>query len=254
VVSGKIDCMVRVAICDDEEPVIAGLGRDLGDVFDDLGVEHEIDGFSSGEGLCRSLEAGVRYDLIFLDVSFAQDEMTGVEAGQRIRETLCGDDAYLVYISKLKRHAYDLIKIHPMEFLIKPLTRDMIETAAAEFLKATESRRDEAMFLYGKGRVVRQTRIRDISYLEARGRKVILHLGCGESDEYYGALKDAWEEQLKGRNFIFIHASYIVNSDYMTEIGSSGVRMRGRADPLPVSQNRRTEAQSQYERIMARRF
>ena len=40
----------------------------------------------------------------------------------------------------------------------------------------------------------------------------------------------------------------------MTEMGSSGVRMRGRADPLPVSQNRRTEAQSQYERIMARRF
>ena len=246
--------MVKVAICDDEEPVIADLRRDLGEVFSNFGVAHQIDGFSSGEGLCRLLEAGIRYDLIFLDVSFAENEMTGVEAGRRIRETLCGDDTYLVYISKLKRHAYDLIKIHPMEFLIKPLTRDMIETTAAEFLKATESRRDEVMFFYGKGRVTRQTQIRDIAYIEAQGRKVILHLGCGGSDEYYGTIKEAWEEQLKERNFIFIHASYIVNFDYVTAIGSSGVRMKGKADPLPVSKSRKAEAQSQYERIMARRF
>ena len=71
--------MVLIAICDDEITIGAELERTLMEVFAQQKVECEIDVFFAGDDLCRKMEAGAHYDLIFLDIEFAENETNGVE-------------------------------------------------------------------------------------------------------------------------------------------------------------------------------
>ena len=73
--------MVMVAICDDEKKICAELETALTRIFGEHNVEAEIDVFYSGEELCRHLEKGTHYDLIYLDIEFAKEELNGVEVG-----------------------------------------------------------------------------------------------------------------------------------------------------------------------------
>ena len=73
--------MVFVAICDGEIHIGAKLERTLIDIFGKLNVKCEIDIFFSGDELCRKMEAGSYYDLVFLDIGFGRDEISGIEVG-----------------------------------------------------------------------------------------------------------------------------------------------------------------------------
>jgi len=89
-----------------------------------LKLAHEIHTYHSAEELCRKLEDGEGYDLIFLDIQFAKNEIDGVQAGARIREEYENNHVSIVYISWEKDYAFDLVDINPLRFLIKPLTRE----------------------------------------------------------------------------------------------------------------------------------
>ena len=81
----------------------------------------------------------------------------------------------------------------------------------------------------------------------------MLHLADGRREEFYGSLKEAYEEQLKGFDFLFIHASYIVNFDYITSMRYSQLMLTDSVTPLPISQNKRNEVREAYYAIMNRR-
>ncbi|MCL2255155.1 MAG: DNA-binding response regulator, partial [Lachnospiraceae bacterium] len=91
--------MVVVAICDDEIDLGAELERTLIEIFTKLNVKYEIEVFLTGEELCRRMESGSRYDLIFLDIEFAKSEINGVEVGRLIREAQQNHIVSIVYIS-----------------------------------------------------------------------------------------------------------------------------------------------------------
>ena len=94
---------------------------------------------------------------------------------------------------------------------------------------------------------------KNIVYLEARGRKVVIHLRDGREDDFYGALRDVYEEQLKGCDFLFAHASYLINFDYITTVKYNCLHIKGRPTPLPISEGRRKEMRNRYTAILKRR-
>jgi len=245
--------MVKIAVCDDEEEITAGLELALADILGAIGVEHEIRGFSSARELCRSLQAGERYGLIFLDIAFSENEINGVETGWIIREVHKDNAVSIVYISWEKRYAMELFKIRPLDFMIKPLARGEIERAVETYLEISTPPGGKAELAYKKGHLERSARIKDIVYLEARDRKVVIHLCDGGKDDFYGALKDVYEEQLKRRDFLFVHASFAVNYDYVTAVKYNSLHVACSPTPLPVSRNRRDEVRRRYSAIMKRR-
>jgi len=121
--------MLKIAVCDDVKKQTAFLEQTLADIFAGLGLEHKTDVFLSADNLCRALESGERYHLIFLDIEFPESEVNGIQAGHFIRNTLRDNDTSIVFISRIKSHSLVLHKIHPLEFLIRPLTREKIEEA-----------------------------------------------------------------------------------------------------------------------------
>jgi len=243
--------MLKIAVCDDETKIAAALERDLGYILDAQKTEREIAVFHSPADMCRTLETGARFDLIFLDINFAGSATNGVDAARSIRGG--GDDrTSIVYVSWENWNAPELVKTRPIDYLIKPLTRENIEEAVKTYLRLAGPA-TEGLFHYRKNGSELSAQIRDIVYFESSKRKIIMHLRGGGEDEFYGTLKEIREGPLKGRDFLFAHASYLVNYDYVRAINYKGLLMAGGDAPLPISQDKRSEVREQYLEITDRR-
>jgi len=188
--------MVYVAICDDETKIGAELECTLIDIFRKLNIKHEIDVFFSGHELCKKMEDGAHYDLIFLDIKFAKNEIDGVEAGRLIRDVHQNHLAAIVYISWETKYALELFDIQPLNFLVKPLNNEKIEDVVRRYLKV--SGLWSGVFAYKIGHDTIKVQVRDIVYLESCDRKLVLHLADGKKEEFYGSIKTAYEEQQSG--------------------------------------------------------
>ena len=243
--------MIYIAVCDDDKKVGAEVESALINIFNSMQVKHEIDVIFSGEELCRRMEAGTHYDLIFLDIEFAKDEINGVEVGRLIREAYQNNNVSIVYISRERDYAFQLFEIRPLNFLIKPLEHEVLEKTVKTYLQIAGLWSSE--FSYVVGRDTRKVKVKDITHIESSDRKLILHFADGKTDEFYGSLKEVYQEQLKKFDFLFIHASYVVNFDYISVISYSQLSLRGNTTPLPISQNRRNEVRENYFSIMKRR-
>jgi len=243
--------MLSIAICDDELKIGAELERELIGTLSKLKVKHEIDVYFSGETLCSKMQAGTHYDLIFLDIEFANEEMNGVETGRLIRDAYQNNMASIVFISWEQRYSMQLFDIRPFNFLIKPLTHERVKQVITTFLQISGYHSDE--FIYKKGHDTYKVKIKDIIYLESNNRKLILYLADGKKEEFYGSLKEAYNEQLTNFDFLFIHASYAVNYDYISTVKYSQLLLMDNVTTLPISVHRRNEVRENYFAIMKRR-
>ena len=95
--------------------------------------------------------------------------------------------------------------------------------------------------------------MKNIVFLENDNRKVVLHLYDGRKEEFYGSLKEVYEEQLKERDFLFIHNSYVVNYDYVAALKFDQVLLIDNAVPLPISKQKKNEVRAAYYEIVKRR-
>jgi len=243
--------MIYVAVCDDETKIGAELECALIDIFDKLNVKYEVDVFFAGEELYKKMEAGAHYDLIFLDIEFAQSEINGIEVGRLIRDVHQNHLAAIVYISWEKKYALQLFDIQPLNFLVKPLKHEKIESVVRKYLKI--SGQWSEVFMYKVGHDTLKAQVKDIVYLESYGRKLVMYLADSRKEEFYGSIKAAYEEQLKTFDFLFIHNSYVVNYDYVTALKIDHVVLVNSTTPLPISKHRRNEVRDSYFEIMKRR-
>lgn len=243
--------MVRIAICDDEVAVGAELENTLLGIFEGLRHKCEVEVFFSGDELYRQMQTGAVYDLIFLDIEFAQSQHSGVEIGSLIRKESRNYTTAIVYISWENKYAMQLFDIQPMNFLIKPLQYDKIKQTVDTYLLVAGNGKIE--FVYKKKHDICKVPIRDLVYLENRQRKIILSFSDKRKEEFYGSLKDVYQQQLQARDFLFIHASFVVNYDYITTVQYSQLYVSGYEGPLPISNNRRNEVREQYLSILKKR-
>jgi len=240
-----------VAICDDEKKICAELESALIDIFHKQNIKYEIDVYFTGEELCAKMENGAHYNLIFLDIEFAKNAINGIEVGKHIREAHRNEMVAIVYISWEMKYSMKLFDVRPFHFLIKPLDYQRVEQVLKTYLSISKLwSRD---FAYKIGHDTYKVYIRDIVYVQSVKRKLILHLADGRSQEFYGTLKDVYQEQLQGFDFLFIHAAYVVNYDYIAAVKYDELVLTNSTTPLPISQPRRKEVREAYYLIMEKR-
>lgn len=73
--------------------------------------------------------------------------------------------------------------------------------------------------------------IASIEYVESRGRKIVLHLGCGEMT-FYSKISDI-EEQLVDNGFVRVHQSFMVRMSDISKLSRTALKC-GKIE-VPVS-------------------
>ena len=224
--------MLRIAVCDDDKVLCMQLKSMLNEIVENTDEIFETSTFYSGEELYDYMVKGNPFDLIFLDIELC--EINGVEVGRKVREELNDQVTQIVYISAKDSYAMDLFDIRPLNFLVKPLKKEKIESVLKTAKKIMFS--SNQYYEYKIGNVNFNVLISDVLYFESSGRKVKIIMN-DDVKEYYGKLSEV-EEKLKDKDFFFIHKSYFINYNHVIEYSYEYVKMSNN-EMLGISQNNR---------------
>jgi len=227
--------MFRVAICDDEIGTCSEIETMVLDYARQNAIQIETEVYYSGETLYQAVQKGCPYDLVFLDIRLF--ELDGVQVGCRIREQLGNERISIVYISYKESYAMSLFQVRPLDFLIKPVTSDMVAATLEKFIRLNGMGKHS--FYFHAGKSVCRLYLDEIRYFACNGKKIEIYARSGMTD-YYGAMRGVWE-QVEGKGFWTVHKSYIVNSAYVAEYRYDCLRMEDGVS-IPISQR--------YRRVM----
>lgn len=210
--------MYRVGICDDDKVFCAELENMICFLADKLHQKIEIEVWYSGEGIMQNLETLPCPDILFLDIELY--EKSGIDVGKYIRN---GNDytTHIVYVSSKQEYAMQLFRLQPLDFLIKPVSKEQIREVLERSMKQRAQIR--TLFEYQKGGTFYQVPCGEILYFMSNDKKITM-ITKNEIQEFYGKLKAVSEKLPAG--FIMIHQSYIVNSDYVMEYTYETVKMQ----------------------------
>lgn len=220
--------MLNIAICDDNEQLCSILEDKVIIACNNFGEKAGTDVFYSGEDLCRFIENGCHYDLIYLDIDLIT--MSGIEIGKKIRNEQKDYDTQIVFISGREDYAMELFQIRPIDFLIKPLQLVQIEKTIAAVLKWEQHKNPYFEFMYNHNII--RIKTDDIFYFYSQGKKVNIVL-ANEKMYFYDRLAEV-KAKLPQYNFIEIHKSYIVNYIHVIKYSYEEVTMENN-EVLPIS-------------------
>lgn len=184
--------------------------------------------YGTQEALYQDLADKKPIDLLFLDIELVST--SGIQIGKRIRNELENPDISIAYISSKSSYALELFKIHPIDFLIKPVSaQDIWDTI------------DEALRLYHRGNTVFEYKANGYScrlphkyiiYFYSENKKINM-VTKDSTVQFTGKIKDIIV--ILPECFIQIHQSYIINMNYISECSYETVKMSGGVE-LNISQ------------------
>lgn len=202
--------MPRVILIDDEPPARRGLKRMLA-VFDDI----EVIGEAGTIDQARDLIAALRPDAVFLDIELSSGK------GFEIVTDLSTETAVIV-VTAYSLYATDAFDVAALDFLVKPVDPDRLETAinrlrerlAPPPLAAAAEARPPARILLKSMMSSVMVPVSSITLLQAEADFTRVHL---DSDQTYlaGGLLGKFEADLPSPPFCRLSRSLIVNLEHI---------------------------------------
>lgn len=233
--------MLRVAIVDDEQYWLDRIEENISQYSSDHETEIIAERFFSCEDLLTEYLKGGRFDMIFLDIEFRNNEikvMNGIDFGKKFREIYKDDNTAIVFITSYKEYAFDAIKIRPFNYMEKPVTYESISEVIDQCRDNFE--KGKKIFRFMSGKVENGIIVSNIRYFESDGRKIKIHT-VYNSYEFYGKISDIIDRDCL-EDFIHIHKSFFVNMNYIERFTSNSVILYGtNVVELPISKNKKTE-------------
>lgn len=230
--------MIRIAICDDEKYVCNKISCFVSEYCELNEINYEIKIFNSCESLISEYLNEKRFDIIFLDIEFTNSSMTGIDFGKKIREMFDNISSSIVYVTSFREYAIDAIKIHPYDYLEKPVNYEKICEILDSFIN--DYKNVSRVFEFISDKVTNQVKISYIKYFESKGRRIFIHT-IYNIYVFYGKLSDIIGKACF-KDFINIHKSYFVNMNYIEKFTANTVILLGsKNEELPISKNKRSE-------------
>ncbi len=161
-------------------------------------------------------------DLIFLDI-----EMPGLSGIDFVKKYE-GDLPLFIYVTAYHDFAVESYELHAVDYLLKPVSPDRL-TAAVQ--KAQEVYRfragaigtDDPFFVKHEGKY-EKVDPGEILCVSSMQNYVKLHVKGGEMLIIRSTLKE-FQQQLGADNFLMVHKSYVVNTDHVRSVSSSGIEI-----------------------------
>lgn len=162
--------VIRVAVCDDIKEDRNALIKILLDYLDKNNLYVEIDEFPSGEAFLAS--DTTRYLLFFMDIFM--DKLNGMETAKKlIRDN---NKVQIVFASTSIDFAAEAFTIEALHYIVKPIEETQVYGVLDKFFDSFYSIKTIEVKV---GRMEESIYISDILYIEAKGKKTIIHMKYG---------------------------------------------------------------------------
>lgn len=230
--------MMRVAICDDLQQQcdeIEGIWKDCVDE----NFSYKVESFLSAEALLQAYQQGCRFDLLILDIKM--DKINGMEAARQIR--ILDQTVKIIFLTAYDQYMRDAFDVSAMHYLDKPVDAVKLKTLFRQVIRAYQDAHYAVHIPVINADGMEETVklfTSEIMYCESYNRKVTVRLTSGEV--YITRLKlGQLEQELRSRNFVRIHMSFLVNIKYMRRINRQQVvlKYQEREYTLPVSRKQK---------------
>jgi DNA-binding LytR/AlgR family response regulator len=142
-------------------------------------------------------------------------------------------------VAKTEVHAYEAIKNNFFDYWLKPYNEFDIRKSVLKLRKREPKEKAPETLCLKSYNDFHFLDTRDILYLQADNNTTEFFMADGTVNNAYKTLK-TFEKKLP-KNFVRIHQSYIVNTDYISRInfGKNNCALKSVAKPLPFSKTYR---------------
>lgn len=243
--------MLNIAICDNDIHVCNELERILYRIQDIYDEEYHCEIYDNSktfvDRLKRSMDSddGIHargatgYHIIFLDIEMP--EISGIEVARYIREKIRDEDVMIVFISSYTAYALQLFEVHPLDFIIKPVTHENVQHLFEKAYRIMGVGHEYFSFKYNREQ--NRILIANILYFESVSRKIIIHTTDGEF-YFYEKLAELLNDR-RLHTFIQIHKSLLVNYKHVARFRRDSLELNN-GEILPISQQNRKDVMNRF--------
>ena len=211
--------VMLIYICDDNKVQLEEIRKLIEHYFDERNIRTKIKTFNSYDELYNEEKLNkIDVDLYFMDVDL--HDKSGIDLAElNFKKNTSGK---LIYISAYKEYVFDVFRTNPADYLVKPIEYSKLEKTLNRVMKDYEINEQIEIVVNREKRFIN---LRDIRYIECKGRKLIVH-AIDYSYEIYKTIEEIYKELNNLSNsFVRIHMSYIVNYEHIVEVTSKVVKM-----------------------------
>ncbi len=230
--------MKRMAICDNKHDTAQWLEGIVRDAYD-----FDISVYNSSKDLATDISKGIVYELYILEVD--TKPLDGIEIARLIRER--DSMAAIVYLTGNERRALDAFSVRASQYLIKPVSGDVLRGEIDAALKTMKARK-AGTFLLKTRDGIKSIPLFKIVYCRVKGR--VLCCKTSDGEEYMSvttrtSFEEVTAKLLGDRRFFRCHLSYVVNMEYVGCIKGSLLELKN-GGTVPISRSRRAELREKY--------
>ncbi len=231
--------MLNIAICDDEKYICDFLKKSVIDCLAKADIEGSVTVFDDGQPLVDLYkEEKANFDLILLDITMKKCD--GMTAAKMIRAV--DSKVMIVFVTASAEYVFSGYEVRAFRYILKP---ELLHGFTGVFREClTElTKSDEERFTFQKAAETVSVPLRDILYFESDKR--IITVKChGEEYSFYEKL-DSIENQLKKKDFVRCHQSFLVNAKKITSVRISDLTLHN-GETLPISKRRAKETNEAF--------
>ena len=211
--------MYHIALCDDEAVELDKTEQMLNEYQKrHAGVSFLTERFERADELLHLIrEESYVPDLLLMDIYMP--EKMGIEAAKELRDM--GNRSMLVFLTMSKEHALEAFRVDAAQYLVKPVTEQMLFSLLDKFFEGEEERK-KYLVLRIEGRISRVA-VGDIMYCEAQGRTQCLHLADGTQHVLRMTITEIYEMLAKYEEFVRVGAAYIMNLDHVENLNAQDI-------------------------------
>lgn len=207
---------MNVLICDDDNYVRKMLEKVVSE------NENVSKIFMASDGLEAVKVAGDNHiDLALLDIDMPN--LDGIETAKILKKA--APDVEFVFITGYMEYAIDSFRVHPYDYILKPIDIDRLNEVLSEIgknLRKTKEKETKEIkkFSVKKGQEMVLIPLDEILFFERANREVLLNT----RDEAYRVNKTLMEieKDLPSNIFLRTHKSFIVNKNKIKKINVVG--------------------------------
>lgn len=224
--------MITIFLCDDNNETVERYSDLIKQTAKKKQIDISLSAFYNGRSLLFHMsDTPDLPDIIYLDI--LMDGLNGVNTAKKLRELGC--NAEIIFLTSSDDYVFDSFDVSPVYYLLKNETS---ETKFEQvFLRAVHLSDSKATqkFICKSGALHKIIPIKEISHFVIWKGIVTIHYGKNEKFEYWITMEEL-EEQLRGKNFVRTHRSYIVNLQYIAEFQRRTIILKtGETIPVGVT-------------------